>query len=151
MVSISESGLLGQRQQAQPGRDRFGNDVTLTDTVWDTDAGELVRANGTSATLEAGGSPMSGGFVRAAQGAFFGLATVNVLDTPDPPVIAGTIPDQRWTEDGGAWLLDLGLHATDVQDPPSDLRWFVKGDHGYLFHVEGEKTWGRHVLKQDGP
>jgi hypothetical protein len=135
------------------GYDGDGNDVPLTSTIWDTNAGTFTGSTAVTANFTAQSTELMGGYVRATQGSISGEAVVNIDDTDDPPQIQGAVPDQLKVEDHGTWTLDLSSFADDQEDNPSQLKWRVTGDDPSLYTVAGEDQPGNHVLtfstKQD--
>jgi hypothetical protein len=135
------------------GKDGDGNDVALTSTLWESNAGTITGSNSTKANFTAQSTEFLGGYIRATQNLIFGEAVVNVNDDDDPPVIQGTVPDQLKTEDYGTWTLDLSSFASDQEDADSELRWRITGDDPSLYTAAGEDQPGNHLLtfstKQD--
>jgi hypothetical protein len=135
------------------GYDGDGNNVNLTSTIWDTNAGTFTGGTAVTANFTAQSTELLGGYVRATQDSISGEAVVNVDDNDDPPQIQGLVPDQLKTEDFGAWTLDLSSFADDQEDDISNLKWRVTGDDSSLYTVAGEDQPGNHVLtfstKQD--
>jgi hypothetical protein len=129
-----------------PSPDDDGNNVTLTSTTWNTNAGTIANSNATNADFTAQSSDLSGGYIRATQDLISGQATINVDDNDEPPTIQGIVPDQSTHEDYGSWMLDLSAFASDQEDGSSDLRWRVTGDDSALYSVVGEDIPGNHIL-----
>ncbi len=128
------------------GKDDDGNNVSLTSTTWDTNAGTITSSNFTNADFTAQSTDLLGGYIRATQDVISGQATINVDDNDEPPTIQGIIPNQSTYEDYGSWTLDLSSYASDQEDGLANLKWRITGDDSTLYTVVGEDIPGNHIL-----
>jgi hypothetical protein len=142
--------IKGQVQLFQAtGFDRDGNPVSIINSTWETNAGTIMSFNVTNATLKAGQSILSNGYIRTtaiSQGNIVGAATVNVLGDPQNPTITQLIPNQVQLEDYGSWHLDLGSYASDLQDGLSNLSWYFIGVDRSIVQISGENVPGNHII-----
>lgn len=131
------------------GYDSDGNVVTITDSVWQTNAGTITFSSAEMATLQAQDTELVGGWINVtatSQNNVSGSANVSVVVTNIQPMILGTILDQLKFEDYGSWTLDLSPHASDPQDPLSNLTWYFTNHDSSLTTISGDNVIGNHLI-----
>ncbi|UCF07768.1 MAG: FG-GAP repeat protein, partial [Thermoplasmata archaeon] len=88
------------------------------------------------------------GRVFAVSGSLQNSTAFEVFPPPPPeaPEIVGTIPNLELNEDFELYYLDLYMYASDYQDPPANLHWYLTGVNESVIWVLGENQSGLHVL-----
>lgn len=121
------------------GYDQYDNINTQWTPVWEATGG-TISGTGYTATYTAEGEP--GEFyvkVRAQEDSNVYILTVVTFER-HRPTITVPVPHQQKPEDSEPWEFNLHDNASDPEDDPDDLKWYITGEEAYdsIFYVTGE-------------
>ncbi len=120
------------------GYDQYDNPNTSWTPVWEATGG-TVSGSGYTVTYNAEGEPGIFYVNVSAEGSSVKTSSEITLER-HRPTITTPIPHQEKPEDYGAWELNLHDNASDPENDPDDLKWYITGEEAYdsIFYVTGE-------------